>query len=273
MKLSEKYRTALVTGGTSGLGLAFCEALVSEGVSTFSVSRNPDKLPKLSGLHGMELDLSDLSSVSAFALQFIENHGVPDLLINNAGYGACFEWELFPEEEISSQVDVMLKAPSLLCLAFAPAMSKKGFGAIVNVSSLAVQYPLPFLPMYNASKAGLSAFSSSLAIEYQGRAPLIIDFRPGDFCTSFNEVANCSENEASDRASMALRVMKDRLQKAPDPSQAARKLFSALREGRSGVVYAGNFLQSRVGPIFQRLLPVTWLHRFVHWYYNLRKER
>ena len=83
--LSRKYRTALVTGGTSGLGLAFCEMLVAEGVKTFSASRFPSKLPSISGLHGLELDLADLTSVAAFARRFVGEQGVPDLLINNAG--------------------------------------------------------------------------------------------------------------------------------------------------------------------------------------------
>jgi uncharacterized protein len=272
-KLSEQYRTALVTGGSSGLGLAFCEMLLSEGVNTFSASRNPKKLPSLSGLSGLELDLSDLAASRSFAEAFIAKHGVPDLLINNAGYGAFFEWNHFPEEEISTQIAVMLHAPILLCRAFAPAMAARGSGAIVNVSSLAVQYPLPFLPMYNAVKSGLSAFSSSLAIEYQGGAPMIIDFRPGDFRTPFNERVSCNEEQTSEKAGEVLRRMKKRLREAPKPSQAARELRSALARGKSDVVYAGSFLQARLGPLFQRLLPNRWLHRFVSWYYDLRQGR
>lgn len=272
-KLSEKHQTALVTGGTSGLGLAFCEMLVSEGVKTFSASRNPKKLPNLSGLRGMELDLSDLASVSAFSKDFVEKHGVPDLLINNAGYGAFFEWDRFPEEEISAQVAVMLHAPALLCRAFAPAMAKRGSGGIVNVSSLVVQYPLPFFPMYNAAKAGLSALSSSLAIEYQGGAPFVIDFRPGDFRTPFNEAASCREDQASERVAKVWRGMKERLENAPKPARAARELRMSLRRGKSRVVYAGGFVQAKLGPLFQRLLPSRWLFRFVHWYHDLRQGR
>ena len=272
-KLSEKHQTALVTGGTSGLGLAFCEMLVTGGVETFSASRNPDKLPNLSGLRGMELDLSDLSSVSVFAKNFVEKHGVPDLLINNAGYGAFFEWDRFPEEEISTQVDVMLNSPALLCRALAPAMAERGSGGIVNVSSLAVQYPLPFLPMYNAAKAGLSALSSSLAIEYQGGAPFVIDFRPGDFRTPFNEAASCREDEASEGVAKVWRGMKERLENAPKPARAARELRASLHRGKSEVVYSGGFVQARLGPLFQRILPNRWLHRFVHWYYDLRQRR
>jgi NAD(P)-dependent dehydrogenase (short-subunit alcohol dehydrogenase family) len=270
-KLSEKYRTALVTGGSSGLGLAFCEMLASEGVKTFSASRHPAKLPDLSGLQGLELDLSNLLSVNAFAKHFAKEHGVPDLLINNAGYGAVFEWDRFPEEEIARQLDVMLEAPALLCRAFAPAMAERGSGGIVNVSSLAVQYPLPFLPMYNAAKAGLSAFSASLALEYQ-QAPFVIDFRPGDFSTSFNDTANCREDEASEGAAKVWRGMKERLQNAPDPVRAARRLRSSLAREKSGIVYTGGFVQARLAPLFQRLLPSRSLLRFVRIYHGKGRD-
>ncbi len=267
-KLSEKYRTALVTGGTSGLGRAFCEMLVAAGVETFSASRNPAMISDHAGLHGMELDLSDLPSVSAFAKHFSKEHGAPDLLINNAGYGAFFEWDRFPEEEIAGQLDVMLEAPALLCRAFAPPMAERGSGGIVNVSSLAVQYPLPFFPLYNAAKAGLSALSASLALEYSAGVPFVIDFRPGDFRTSFNDVANCREAEASEPAAKIWQGMKKRLRNAPDPVRAARRLKASLRGGNSGIVYAGGFVQAKLGPFFQRLLPSRFLLRFVRIYYG-----
>ena len=267
-KLSEKYRTALVTGGTSGLGLAFCEMLVEQGVNAFSVSRNPAKLSTASDVRGLELDLADLPSVTPFACKFVEEHGVPDLLINNAGYGAFFEWEHFPEEEIKSRLAVMLHAPVLLCRAFAPAMAERGSGGIVNVSSLAVQYPLPHLPMYNAAKAGLSAFSVSMAMEYYRRSPFVIDFRPGDFRTSFNAVASCQEDEVSEQGAKRLRDMRERLDKAPNPALAACKLLSSLRRGKSGVVYTGGFLQARLGPFFHRLLPSRWLFLFNKFYHG-----
>ena len=270
--LSQKYRTALVTGGTSGLGLAFCEMLVAEGVKTFSASRFPSKLPSISGLHGVELDLTDLSSLAAFARRFVGEHGVPDLLINNAGYGAFFEWDRFPEEEIAGQLDVMLKAPALLCRSFAPAMAERGSGGIVNVSSLAVQYPLPFLSMYNAAKAGLSALSSSLMMEYDQGVPFVIDFRPGDFCTPFNEVAHCEEEQASERAVRIWSRMKKRLARAPHPDKAARKLHLTLLRGKSGVVYAGGFFQAKLGPFIQRFLPTRWLLRSVNFYHGLGRS-
>jgi short-subunit dehydrogenase len=269
-KLGDTYQTALVTGGTSGLGLAFCKMLVEEGVETFSASRQPSKLPSLSGLHGLKIDLSDLPALSSFANQFIEDHGVPDLLINNAGYGAFFEWGDFPEEEIAGQIGVMLQAPALLCRIFAPQMEKRGKGGIINVSSLAVQYPLPYFSMYNAAKAGLSALSASLIIEYHRQAPFVIDFRPGDFCTSFNEASKRDSLESGDAVSTIWKTMDRRLSQAKSPVQAARKLRAALIRGKSGIIYAGDFLQAGLGPAFHRLLPHRCLVSFLRYYHGFK---
>ena len=269
-KLGQTYPTALVTGGTSGLGLAFCEMLVAEEVKTFSASRNPGKLPDLPELHGLQVDLTDLAAVSAWTKDFIEEHGAPDLLINNAGHGAFFEWDQFPVEEIARQLDLMLHAPTLLCRAFAPFMAERGSGGIVNVSSLAVQYPLPHLPLYNAAKAGISALSTSLMLEYDKGAPFVIDFRPGDFRTPFNEVASCLEDRATDRASRVWSGMKKRLEEAPAPVMAAHKLLKALRRRKSSVVYAGGFIQAKLGPLLHRIAPSRWLRSFIRSYHGFR---
>ena len=188
-KLGEIYGTALVTGGTSGLGLAFSEMLVGEGVKVVSVSRKPDRLPKLEGLTGISLDLSDFNAVCDFAERYFVESGLPDILVNNAGYGAFSEWGQFPEEEITRQIDVLLSAPIFLSRTFAPKMADRGSGGIVNVSSIAGMFPLPYMPLYNAAKAGLSAFSASLALEYKD-VPFVTDFRLGDFRTNFNKSAS-----------------------------------------------------------------------------------
>ena len=99
-----KIKKALVTGGTSGIGLAICEQLLSAGAIVYSVSRNPKKIKPRENFHLLELDLSDLNAVSDFGSKFVKQYGVPDLLINNAGYGAFYEWKEFPRDEIEKQI-------------------------------------------------------------------------------------------------------------------------------------------------------------------------
>ena len=141
-----KLKKALVTGGTSGIGLALCEKLLAVDYEVYSVSRNPNKIKSRTNFHLLSLDLSDLDSVSRFGDKFIEQYGTPDLVINNAGYGAFYEWKEFPRtEEIEKQISVLFTAPVLLCKSFAPFMESEKKGTIINITSLATLYPLPYM--------------------------------------------------------------------------------------------------------------------------------
>ena len=81
----------------------------------------------------------------------------------------------------------MLNATMRLSHAALRRMRERQRGCLVNISSLAVEFPLPFMSAYNVAKAGLSALTESLIVETRGTAINVIDFRPGDFRTDFNQ--------------------------------------------------------------------------------------
>ncbi|MBU61460.1 MAG: short-chain dehydrogenase [Opitutae bacterium] len=268
-KLGDIYRTALITGGTSGLGLAFSKMLAGEGVKVVSVSRNPDLLPKVKGLTGVSLDLANMASVRDFVEGYLTSPGVPDLLVNNAGYGVFSDWGKFPENEITRQIDVLLAAPILLSRAFAPKMVDRGSGGIVNLSSIAGIFPLPYMPLYNAAKAGLSAFSASLALEYE-EVPFVTDFRLGDFRTNFNEAVIKKSVRGNDcRQVQAWSQIEKQLDSSPEPIVAARALHRILLRRQGGVIYSGGFFQARVAPLLFRLAPSGFLRTVLRYWYKL----
>lgn len=268
-RLGEVYRTAMVTGGTSGLGEAFCGLLLGEGVEVTSVSRRPEVLSAKDGLRGEKLDLSEAEATQAFARDYLAERGAPDLLVNNAGYGAFYEWANYPEEEIGRQVETLLAGPVRLCRAFAPAMAERGSGGIVNVSSIAGLFPLPCMPLYNAAKAGLSAFSASLALEY-AQVPFVVDLRLGDFRTNFNVATKKGKEPSPDSpAGRAWAQIEKQLDESPEAEEAARVLRRTLLRGRSGVTYAGGFFQARVAPVLFRLAPKSWLRAALRKRYGL----
>ena len=190
--------TALITGGSSGIGLAVSNLLIERGYRVFSVSRNPHRVEISSQFIPVEFDLLEIEKIAEFSTKFIRNNGIPDLLINNAGCGAFYDWEHFPEEEITKQINLLFTSPIILCKHFAPEMAKAGKGIILNLSSLATLYPLPFMPLYNAGKSALSSFTESMMLEYH-ESPKFIDFRMGDVRTKFNQVASAQplENQSS----------------------------------------------------------------------------
>jgi NAD(P)-dependent dehydrogenase (short-subunit alcohol dehydrogenase family) len=248
-------KTAIVTGGSSGIGLAICERLLAEGMQVHAISRNPGKKEKKDLLNPVKLDLSDLDAVSKYGESFVEENGVPDLLINNAGYGAFYEWKEFPDDEIVRQNTVLFSAPVFLCKTFAPLMAQSQKGTLVNVTSLATLFPLPYMPLYNAGKSALSSFTQSLMLEYP-EYPRLIDFRSGDVRTSFNRSAP-KQVESSQLESMkrAWEKIEEQLQDSPKPEVVVTQLINVLKKDRSGVFYGGGCFQSRIAPVLHRILP------------------
>jgi len=263
-----KIKKALVTGGTSGIGLAICEELLQLGVEVYSVSRNPKKIKSQNNFYQIQLDLSDLNAASQFGDKFIEQYGTPDLLINNAGYGAFYEWKEFPRDEIEKQISVLLTAPVLLCKSFAPEMEKVEHATIVNITSLATLYPLPYMPLYNACKSGLSSFTQSMMLEY--KTLKWIDFRLGDIRTSFNKSApKQAEESQSDSMKRAWKQIEKQLNESPLPYVAAQQIIVSLQKGKVGTIYGGGFFQSKLAPFFEIFLSTRFLIKILKVRYRL----
>lgn len=252
-----KFKKAIVTGGTSGIGLAICEELLSAGTEVYSVSRNPEKIKPRENFHLLKLDLSDLKAVSSFGSKFLKRYGTPDLLVNNAGFGAFYEWKEFPNEEIERQINVLVSAPILLCKFFAPGMEQQGKGIIINISSLATLYPLPYMPLYNASKSALSSFTQSMMLEYS-ESLRWIDFRMGDIRTGFNETApKQKEKSQSQSMNRAWLQIEKQLNESPSAKVAARQIYQSIKKNKSGTIFGGGFFQAKLAPLFYRILPFS----------------
>ena len=241
------FKKILITGGSRGIGHALVEKFQNPVSEIHSVSRS---LSSDSGLNFTQhrCDLSSVEQTKAFLENFIHDHGVPDLLINNAGSGAFFEWGQFPVEEIEKQINLLFTVPILFSRTFAPLMAEQIKGTIVNISSLATLYPLPFMPLYNAGKSALSSFSQSMMLEYQNH-PKFIDFRLGDISSEFNNAqTKQSENKWSERIKSAWHQIEKQLMESPKSEIAAVQLQKIIALEKSGLFYGGGFFQSKIAP-------------------------
>ena len=261
-----KKGIALVTGGSKGIGRALCLRFAQTGYQVFSASRNTKQLSDTVGITQISVDLSDGSATQSFAREFIEQYGVPDILVNNAGYGAFFEWGEFPEDEINRQIQVLFSSPVQLCRVFAPSMSKNGRGLILNLSSLATLYPLPYMPLYNAGKSALSSFTESMLLEYPNY-PKFIDFRMGDVRTDFNLSANKQETN-SDAMKKAWKQIDKQLQASIPPERAADQIFKRILKAKSGTYFGGSWFHARFLPLVFRILPQKIRIMFIKLWYG-----
>lgn len=267
-ELKDRYRLALVTGASSGLGLAFTQMLLAAGVRVIGLSREPqiegagpDYLP-------VAMDLSEIEALPERLDRLFAEHPEIDLVINNAGFGVLERLETMSVPSVDRQLAVMLHAPILIARRAIQNFQANGSsGCLVNVSSLAVELPLPLMSIYNTCKAGLSGLSDSLILDASGLDAryTVIDFRPGDFNTSF---ASRMEGEVNWNGINLREVMDHHHAIAPSVELAVVGLEKALRQGVSGRVRVGDFFQSKVAPLGPRLFPMRWLQALIRWYYK-----
>jgi NAD(P)-dependent dehydrogenase (short-subunit alcohol dehydrogenase family) len=268
------YRSALITGASGGLGRAFARALRSAGVAVWGTSRQPSAQVPAEGLRWCELDLDGAGAVDRVAALVAEVDaaapGGLDLVVHNAGYGVYGEFALGPAEVWRRQVAALLDVSLALDHAAMSVFRRRGRGALVNVTSLAVEFPIPFMAGYNTAKSGLAALTASLELEADNSEIIVLDFRPGDYATGFNRAMIKPATFAPDspRLARVWATLERHLAAAPPPERAARDLLRALRRGRRGVVRSGSFFQACLAPALARIAPAGWRRAVVRRYFG-----
>ena len=257
--LKQLRPSAFVSGASAGLGHEFAAMLLQEGVRVWGSSRDPSRLGRLAAAYPeaffpVALDLADgPSALSAFSAAAEAASGSFDLMVNNAGYGVFGEFDALESKVWRSQLNDMLGSVTELSHAAYRRMQNRKRGCLVHVSSLAAEFPIPYMSGYNVAKAGLSALSESLMFESRGTEIRIIDFRPGDYRTNFNQAMQ--PDTLTQRARHAWTSLDAMFSSAPAPQKAARDLRRALLSNRSGIVRSGSFFQATLSPLFARLMP------------------
>lgn len=180
--------TALITGGTSGIGRAVANKLAQFGIHVLVVGRNAergkrtvDEIRRAGGkVDFISSDLGDASSARAVAKRAVElGNGHVDILINNAGifpFGPTHEMT----EEVFDQVySLNVKAPYFLVAELAPLMAKTGKGVIVNISTMVADYGAPGMSLYGSSKAAINLLTKTWAAEYGPKGVRVNAVSPG----------------------------------------------------------------------------------------------
>jgi NADP-dependent 3-hydroxy acid dehydrogenase YdfG len=175
------YRTALVTGASSGIGAAVVERFCREGLEVHAVARDADALAALAARTGCKphrLDLTDLAGITALiaALDI-------DILVNNAGVDRPRKFPQAQAEDIDLLIDVNLRAVLHLCRLVIPGMIARDRGHIVNVTSIAAAYNFGGNSTYHAAKAAVSMLSRQLRIDAFGRRVRVTEVCPGRVAT------------------------------------------------------------------------------------------
>jgi short-subunit dehydrogenase len=195
--------TAFITGASAGIGEAFARVLAGRGYDLILTARRLDRLEKLAAelapSRGVRVEAiaADLArpDAPAFLQSEVERRGMRvDWLVNNAGYGLTGVFTAHPWAAHEDFLRVMLTAPTELCYRFLPGMIARGFGRIINVSSVAGLSPSPAgTTLYGPTKSYLVRFSQSLAQEVRPHGVLVSAFCPGFTWSEFHDVSGTRE--------------------------------------------------------------------------------
>lgn len=186
-------KVALVTGGSSGIGLSCAKALQAKGWRVFTLSRR-ETGPE--GFEHVRADVSEPSECCRAVEAVLNSAHRLDLLVNCAGFGISGAAEFTPDGEAESQVKVNLFGTANMCKAVIPQMRQQGGGRILNVSSFAALTPIPFQIWYSVSKAGINSFTMALANELRPFGISTAAIMPGDTRTGFTDVRRkCPEGD------------------------------------------------------------------------------
>ena len=188
--------TALITGGTSGIGRAAANKLARLGIHVLVVGRNPERgektVAEIRAAGGkadfISSDLRDASRAREVAKKAVElGHGQVDILINNAGIFPFGPTHETTEEAFDRVYSLNVKAPYFLVAELAPLMAKRGKGAIVNVSTMVADYGAAGMSLYGSSKAAINLLTKAWTAEYGPSGVRVNAVSPGPTRTEGTE--------------------------------------------------------------------------------------
>jgi NAD(P)-dependent dehydrogenase (short-subunit alcohol dehydrogenase family) len=184
-------KSALVTGGSKGLGRVMATTLAQAGAKVIITSRTESEVRQTAkeiaaetkqDVQGFVAEVTNAASLAALAGQI----GSIDILLNNAGINKRGNIAELTEEDFDAVVATNLKGPFLVCKQFGPGMAERGWGRIINMGSALSSIALPGRSPYASTKAAVVNFTRVLALEWATHGVTVNTLCPGPFATEMN---------------------------------------------------------------------------------------
>ncbi|MEI6892373.1 MAG: SDR family NAD(P)-dependent oxidoreductase [Pontiella sp.] len=268
-------KSVLITGCSSGIGLATAEQMRSKGWTVYPTARKADDLDSLkrAGFDAIQLDVTSSASIAtATERVLVKNEGKLGALVNNAGFGMPGAIQDLSREAMRHQFEVNVFGLQELTNALIPTFQQQGYGRIVNISSVVGRLALPFMGIYSASKFALEAISDAQRVELSADRIAVVLIEPGPIRTRFS--THCAE-EGEDKLDVGASKYSAAYKKYFDtrkkggmsedrwrlpPEAVAKKIAHALESSRPKIRYQVT-LPAYLGALAARVLPAGMIDR------------
>ncbi len=263
----------LITGASSGIGLAAGIYLKSRGFEVVGTSRNPKKYPNHPFML-LPVDLQDNASIVNALSTLMATHKRIDVLINNAGMGMAGPMEELDETAIDTIMDTNLKGPILVMQHVLKIMHQQQSGRLINIASLAGDNGLPFRSIYSASKAALMRVTESLRLELRHTKIQCTTLSPGSIQTPI--AANrlyaplIETSKYFVQYKNALKDMDAHVDKGLAPIEVAKKIEKLIKTKKLKPHYSVGLFLEVFSPIIKFFLPQLAYENLLASFYNLK---
>lgn len=255
-------KVAVVTGGSSGIGLQAARALRDAGCTVYELSR---RASAEQGITHLFADVTEEATVNRAVADVAEREGRIDILIANAGSGISGAVEFTPLAEAERQVDINFFGTVRAVKAVLPVMRAQGGGRIVCTSSVAAPVPIPFQTYYSVSKAAINSFVQALQGEVAPFGITVCAVMPGDIRTGFTDARKkdpAGDDVYEGRISRSVERMEKDERGGMPAETAGRFLAKVALKTRVKPLYAIGFAY-RAAWLGARLLPVRLKTRII----------
>ena len=265
-------RTALVTGASSGIGLAVSRALLARGYRVIGTSRKPEAMSpdlRVDGVEYRALDLTDDMNIETFAADLPPI----DVLVNNAGESQSGPLEELPMDAIHRLFQLNVFGAVRLTQLVTPGMRERGYGRVVMIGSMLASFPLPYRGSYGATKAAIKAFADSARGELSPFGVWVTTVEPGSINTGISERRTKyigADSVFADEFHRLVGNLDAREKQGITADTVAATVLNAIEAPKPNPLYA---VGSRAPVVFalKRLLPQATLHRILARQFGLKR--
>ncbi|MFN2429477.1 MAG: SDR family oxidoreductase [Cryomorphaceae bacterium] len=269
-------KVVLVTGGSSGIGLSICKYLLTKGCKVFGTSRKVKNGDIQNDITMVRMDVSDRESIKNAVDYVVQSTNRLDVLVNNAGLGMAGSIEDSSTEEIEEIFKTNVFGLLDCCRAVIPQMRKQHSGQIINISSIAGEFGLPFRGVYSASKSAVDRFSETLRMELAQWNIHVSIMQPGDFKTNINQTRRVAAKGLSDESQYRevfrkeYKVISEDVTKAKDPILVAQRVWKVISEKNPKMRYPVATPLQRFALSVNRVLPTHLFQKMLNWIYPVK---